>query len=342
MSLSVLHNRKLYQFAGISIIICLFEFLLLRNQLSIDQMNMFSLSSTIDFCIFIPFVYWFFLVRNKHLPAITIVPVIYISYLVAHVIIPDYMQNYLHKAILIIPILEAALFVFFIISIRKLVTVFKGLKGQERFWTDRLITSIDTVTKSKPIAEMIGTEFSIVIFTLMGIFKTSSYKCEERKEFTFHREAGYSTAIAIMIIASIIEIPVLHLIIKMFNEPLAWIISILSIYGLVWIFGDYNAMINVPTIIGEDKLLLNFGLRWRVIIDYNNIMKIHSIKDKSECPKGTLHLAVIGEPKLFIELADYVEFRGLFSIKKKAKYVSLGIDDMKIFMEEMGNKIVHE
>ena len=63
----------------------------------------------------------------------------------------------------------------------------------------------------------------------------------------------------------------------------AWIVTVLDLYGVLWLVGDYHALRLRPTRIDDDTLVLSYGLRWRASIPLDAIGSVETISSEAAC-----------------------------------------------------------
>ena len=155
--------------------------------------------------------------------------------------------------------------------------------------------------------------------------------------FSYHKNSGWSAILIVLAFLIIAETIAFHIIIGKWNNIAACLFTVLSIYALLWLWGDYQAIRLLPIILCNDSLHIHIGLRWKAKIFINNIVDVKRIsselsdKDKSNYLKA----AIIGEPDFLITLKEPIVAEGLYGLKKKVIKVGIAIDEPDLFEEKI-------
>ena len=136
--------------------------------------------------------------------------------------------------------------------------------------------------------------------------------------FTLHRGAISSVLLPLLVIASFAELPLLHLVIHShapaaMRLPLHAALVGLTVWGLLWMFGDRSAVRHVPHVIAEEELLLNVGLRVAVRIPS---FGVHGVRVLEGAPRDWMaelevdrrdvaFVTPVDKPNVLIELANH-------------------------------------
>jgi hypothetical protein len=106
----------------------------------------------------------------------------------------------------------------------------------------------------------------------------------------------------------------------------AWTLTVLSLYGALWLIGDFHSIRVHPIIVAPGMLYLRTGLRWRANIALEKIEDVHA--GSPENPKaGDYVRASILWPRASIVLNEPVELHGLFGRKRIARRIGVSVDD---------------
>lgn len=295
-----------------------------------------SLALTLDFALGIPALYYFLLVRKKQAPAITLIPVIILSLIIAGFVLPSSQQIYLDWLKKLIPVLELIVLGFVFSKIRKIAHSFHEAKRSEIYVTDALTASVKQALGNVPGLGFILTEFSLLYFAFAGWFKKYSSSDPGHLPFSYHRRSGYAGVVLLVLIT---ETTALHLLLQRWSALAAWIFTGLSIYSAFWLLGDYHAMRLHPIVLTREFLYLRIGLRWRAVIPLAEIIDIQNFSPREKRANDYLRLTVFGDPRFVIHCKQQVMVRGLFGIKREVSQIGLSVDDEKLFREELNRRI---
>ena len=156
--------------------------------------------------------------------------------------------------------------------------------------------------------------------------------------FTYHKTTQYTVLFWLMFISTVISTPVFHFFLMQWHEWIAWIVTGLTIYGLIWLYRDYTVIKHKPIILLEDKLLIRIGIRWKVDIDLSNIESIESSVSEETEEEYTNISILATEKNIFINLYEPIEVEGMFGITKTTSKIALYVDEVDNFRKYILSK----
>lgn len=154
--------------------------------------------------------------------------------------------------------------------------------------------------------------------------------------FSYHKTNEYIAIFIGLMVLFIGESIAVHYFLVTIDNKVAWIATLASIYTVLWICGDFQAIRLNPITISQEKIALNAGKRWRVVINREMIEEILDINKAEHLTKRKdyLDMTVAGEPSLLIALKEPVKVKGLFGIKRSCKYFGIFVDDLAAFKSQ--------
>lgn len=177
----------------------------------------------------------------------------------------------------------------------------------------------------------------IFYYVFFGWFlKKKSF--ENTTEYTYHKESTYGAIFWVFFILMLIETPVVHFLLSLWNEYVAWIVTGFSLYGMVWFIGDYKAIKHYPIRVTKNHVYIRIGLRSKVDIEIDNIDTVSkSVKEDEKINYENILLmsASMSEPNIYIALKEKVKLKGLFGISKEVDKVALSLDEPSVFINDI-------
>ena len=198
--------------------------------------------------------------------------------------------------------------------------------------------SLRRVLGDTPAIPILMTEFSMLFYAVGGWFIRPYGETSQRAgrvSYSTHVKSGYGIMALAIIGLSLVEIPLVHLVVSQFNNTLAWILTLLTLYTVVWLTGDYHAIRLHPIVIDETHLHLRAGMRWRVSVPRAQIREIRTLTLAERNKKEALDLSVTGNARLLLRTNEPVTVRGLFGIRRVTKTIAFAIDDEAGFLERI-------
>jgi hypothetical protein len=106
------------------------------------------------------------------------------------------------------------------------------------------------------------------------VLSTGKKRELKENEFSYHKDSGTITLLIAIIFIVAIETLVLHILLTKWSSLVAWILTFLSIYSGIQIFGFLKSMFKRPISIENNKLFLRYGIMNETTIDLKNIDNI--------------------------------------------------------------------
>lgn len=326
-------------FLGLALTIFAAEFWIVNSIYFTRNPGVIALAITLDLVLGVPALYYFFVISKKQAPAITLIPVIVLTLVIAGFVLPSTQQTPLDWLKKLIPVLELIVLGFILGKIRVIMRNFRAAKQNEIYATDALAVSVKQALGNVPGLGMVLTEFSLIYFAFGGWFKKFTSHDPSHIPFSYHRKSGYAAIVGVLLLVLITETTALHLLLQRWSPLAAWIFTGLSIYSLLWVLGDYHAMRLHPIVLTREFLYLRMGLRWRATVPLAEIINIQNFSPREKRTADYLRLTVFGDPRFVIRCKQPVTVQGLFGIKRKVHRIGLAVDDEKLFREELNQRL---
>jgi hypothetical protein len=277
----------------------------------------------IDLTVVVPFCYWLlFLDRGTTL--LRLMPVFLLSLAGAAVVLPaDFGWVVQYLRVLAVPA-ELALVGYLLWRMRG---YYRGLQAQgTEDVLERLHESFTAVLQRPRLAAVLAYETAVLHYAL-GCWRQRPDPGDTTR-FAYHRNGGYGAIVGVLMMVCAIEVFVVHLAVTRWSPTAAWVLTILGVYTMVWLVADYHAARLRPLVVGDDALWVRLGLRWRLRIPYDCIVRAHP-RGKEELSRrtpGYLHAALLVEPHIVVELREPMQAAGPYGIGKQVTRVGIAVD----------------
>lgn len=330
-------TNKLFLFflsaAASVIVVC---YLIIGSQKYFANADLFSLAITADVVFFIPLIY-FLLIRKSSVPNITVIPVVFLAFAAASLLLPSGDQLYLEKAKLLLVPVELFAIGFIIYKVRTAATAYKSLALGTDDFLQKVRSSLYKILEVKKAADIFATEISVIYYGFFGW--NGKKEMGKEAEFSYHKKSGYGAVVGTFFFLILIETFSLHLVVNHWSSMAAWILTILSMYGIIFMFADYNAARKRPILIGDHELQIRIGFRWFISIPFEKIRSVQAGVWKNKPGKDYFKMALIGQDNVRVELKETVTALGLYGISKNFTCAGLFIDEKNTFINLLQTKI---
>ena len=294
-----------------------------------------AIAITFDLLLTVPFVY-FLLIRKTNIPKTTVVPLLIFGMVVCTFVLPTENQYYLSLfKTWVFPVIEISIISFVIYKVRKAI---KGYKANKEVSVDFFTTLKNTCYELLPNKAVIPvvTEIAVFYYGFMYWRKREL----EKNEFSYHKNSGTITLLVAIIGIVAIETVVLHILLAKWSNLAAWILTFLSIYSGLQLFGFLKSMLKRPISIENNQLHLRYGIMTETTIDIKNIDCVEISSKDIEINNETRKLSFLGELEshnVIIRLKEENQLIGLYGIKKTYKNIALYVDDKVAFKNQIEN-----
>ena len=331
----MLRSGSFYNFLVFGIPILMFAALglIATSSLFRENAEALSIGITIDLLVCIPLVY-FLLIRKTRIPKTTIIPVLILGLVVGKLILPGQHHFYLDLfKKWMLPFIELSVLGFVIYKVTRAVKSFKITDTGEKDFYDHLKDTCKDIIPGYFVIPVV-TEIAVFYY---GFVNWRKHELKEN-EFHYHKESGSVPLLAVIIFLIFVETIVLHILLALWNETIAWILTLLSIYSLIQIFGIMRSLSKRPAIIGKEKLYLRYGIMKETEIDLNNIDSIEISDRDIELDADKAKLSLLGNLEshnLLLHLKNRSILNGPYGKTTSFKTLAFQIDDKVAFKNKI-------
>ena len=302
--------------------------------------NKLSLAITIDLLITSPFIY-FLLIRKTSIPKTTVFPFIILGVVVCSFIIPTENQYYLSLfKTWLLPLIELLVLIFVTYNVIKAIREYKLNKSE---------ASSDFFTILKQTCYNILPKVAVIPFvTEISVFYYGFVYWKKRElktnEFSYHKESGTIGLIFGILLLILVETITLHFLLEKWSAVAAWILTGLSIYTAIQVFGFSKSIVKRPIIIEDNLIYLRFGIMNETVINILDITSIELSSKDIELDKETRKLSFLGNldsHNTVITLKTENTLTGLYGVKKTYKTLAFSVDEKHKFKNQINEILNH-
>lgn len=327
------------RFAKFLIPLALFigTYFFIKSPYFLENSSTLTFAVSADLLLTIPIVY-FLLIRKTSIPKTTVVPMMIIGLAIGFFSLPEANQEYLQLfKTWFLPVIEVGVASFIIYKVRKAVLFHRKQENKSLDFFTALKTTCAEILP-KPAVVPFATEISIFYY---GFVYWKRRKLAEN-EFSNHKESSSLALFFILIVIVAIEIVPIHILLAKWSEVAAWILTILSAYSGLQIFGFAKSLMKRPIAVENDRVLLRYGVMQEAEIPIEDIKKITLTTKEFDKEENITRLSLLGEAEghnVLIETHNEQIVRGLFGIKKTFTKIALHVDKKGEFKAYLENKL---
>ncbi|MCC2546965.1 hypothetical protein LJY25_10955 [Hymenobacter sp. BT175] len=320
-------SRYLLQFLFLSLLVGAAEWLVTHSAAFQLRGPVMALAVTVDLTVGIPALYYFFVARRYQLPLSTVAVVFTLSLGVAAWLLPPDGQQYVGWLRNLLLVAEPLLTVLVLVRLRGVLRAYRAARLHYPDFTDNLASSFRTVFGSAlaPVVSEVAMFRYALLFWLTPAPLPAS---QSTHSFSMHRESAFTAIMATLLLVSVVEMTVVHLLVMRWHPGAAWALLGLSAYSLLFVLGHLHAVRQRPVLVQEQVLMLRVGLLWRVRLPRAAIASAVPIRELPALPE-LLNLAgpLVTAPNVLLTLHEPVAASGPYGLRKKAPHLALYVDE---------------
>lgn len=146
-------------------------------------------------------------------------------------------------------------------------------------------------------------------------------------QFTMGRKGSDATAMMVLIGIGLIELLLVHLVLRSFYPTLALIFTSATAIALVYLFGVARSLSAVPTTLSDDTLIIRLGALRQQAIELAQIAEVVPLMSGQESRGDTLTLSIFDPPNVRLQLCEPIPGPALFGTPRQCCWVDFRTDD---------------
>lgn len=296
--------------------------------------QLMSRAITIDLILTTPLVY-FLLIRKKSIPKFTVVPFFIGGIVIASIILPPSYQDLLSVVkIWVLPMVELIIFSLVLRKIIHLRREFKSLRSERLDFLTALRQSTKALLPPR-IASIFTMEIGLFYFTFFH-WKKAVYR---PNEFSYHKKTGILGVLAVLLLVATIELFSVHLLLHHSYPTLAWVLSIISLYGLIQLIGLMKSIPHTPIQIGADAVTIRMGLFQEAVIPFEALDSVELTMADYPKEDSSYQKITPFDHNCIIHLKTDQTLLSFFGVKKSFRHLVLAVDDLTGFKAALESEI---
>ncbi len=302
----------------------------LRQPLIAANSN-YSLIVTLDLAVVAPAVCFLLVRRRRQLAPSVLIATIVFGGFVSGLLFRDVWTG---RGLIVLAVLELLLLAFFAArTVTFIDRVRTGLRAGEPL-EQVLHKGLEAAygrSPALPVLRLALTELFLIYYGIFGSFRRTPNVNPDI--FSYHRSQDTGTSLALMLIVAFEAVPV-HFLVHQWSSVAAWILTGLSLYTLLWLLGDYQALRLKPIEFTATHLRLYTGLRWQANIALEAVAELVPVDAACNTYVDT---SLTKTPRFFLRLKRPTPVFGLFGRRTEATFTGIYVDDPKRFQTRFQN-----
>lgn len=305
----------------------------------LNQFAGLAMGITYDLTLTAPLVY-LYLIRKRKVPLITVVPFFVFGVLSATLLLPKHQQYHLNLIkTYLLPVVELSVLSIISYHVYKTVKVFKDTANESADFYIILKESAIKALGYPKIAKIFASEIVMVYYALFSWRKVPTV----RSSFTSFKENGITALLGVILFIMLVETFLVHLLVIKWNESVAWVLSLGSLYAALQMIGHLKALRSRFSELKDNQLLIKYGLFGDMKVDINKIMRIelspNNIQDANRKVEKLALLKQVESHNVAIYFTEQQTVEKAYGIIKECDTVLLHIDNEKEFVKTINKAL---
>lgn len=281
----------------------------------------------LDLLLVIPLAFYLLAVRRGGWPPVTLGLVLSLSFTGAALVLPGE-RELLGRLFWIVSIpAELGIVAWIVVRTRRSLQS-AGPAGADDL-PERLRAVARDVLPVHRAADAIAFEMAVLAYALLA-WRRQPHAPAGREVFPHHCKSGYGAIVFALMVVTLAEAVPIHILVTRWSPGVAWGLTVLSAYGMLWFLADWRAARLRPHLLDADELQIRAGLRWSVRIPRERIAALHKKLPQGAGP--TLRTALpVGAGPVWLELTEPVTAEGPYGIERRARWIAVAVDDPESF-----------
>jgi len=188
---------------------------------------------------------------------------------------------------------------------------------------DALEAALGRAGLPRRLTAFVATELALLGHVLLG------WRAPRRGagDFTVHVEKGWLLYAGTFAALAAVETVGLHVVVHPHAPVLAWVLTALSLYGVLWIVGDALALRRGGVRIADDGLRIEIGVRWRARLRWSQIAGVERVAGAPAAAPDVVDASLLGA-NLVIQLSSPAPVAGPLGRRRSASRIALTVDDV--------------
>jgi hypothetical protein len=290
-------------------------FVLASSQLFERAPALGSFGITFDLLVTVPAAFYLVVVRPRGLSRLTLVPCVIASAWMGFLVLPPEHRQFLTAARFLIAPAELGLVGYGAVRAWRLL---RSGAHPGRDVPDAVRAGLREVVRFPAVADAVAAEVALFWFALLS-WRSRPRLAPGAIAFTQHRKSGMMGIVGAVSFACAVEAVGVHLVAAQWSAKVAWVLTALSIYGVVWLVGLGRSVVLRPTVVEREGLRVRIGALYEAEVPFDAIAEVAAVRagPANRRAPGYLHAALFAAPRLMIELKEPVEARGLYGNRKR-------------------------
>jgi len=294
-----------------------------------------AIALTLDLVVVVPVAFYLLVVRPCRLPLVALVPAILLSALAASQVLPADRQQTLHVLRALAAPMELGVIGW--IAWRAAGAWREARRDATADPLEQIRNAAFGLTRNDRAAAVFATEVGVFLYAI-GSWWARPHAPAGASAFTHHRRSGHAGIVVGFILVMFVEGLAVHFLVRTWSAPAAWLLSIGTAYGALWLIADYRATVLRPILVGDDSVLIRAGFRCTIQVP---LARIAAVGFRKPGPgKENVNLTFLGSPTHWLTLSEPMVAEGPYGFRRRVRSIGIAPDAAEDFDRLLRERLV--
>lgn len=290
---------------------------------------------TMDMVVVVPVAFYLLVVRRQGLPLVTLAPVLVLSVLAASQVLPaDHQQPLRVLEALTVP-MELGLLSW--IAWRAARALRRARRDAEADPLEQLQHAAFELTRNNRVAAVLALELGVLYYAF-GSWWARPHAPAGSSAFTHHRRSGHAGIVLIFLLVMAAEGLAVHVLLLKWSALVAWLFTIGTAYGALWLIADYRATVLRPILVSDESILIRAGFRCLLRVPRACIAEVG--RTKPAFGRESLNLTFLGTPTRWLTLSEPMLALGPYGFRRRVRAIGIEPDTAEAFHRILDSRAV--
>ncbi|RKR80253.1 hypothetical protein BDD43_0349 [Mucilaginibacter gracilis] len=237
----------------------------------------------------------------------------------------------------IVPIVELLSVSYLVIRVRKALKHLDSKADSSGDFYNELKKVTFSIIPNK-IAYVVTSEIAVIYY----LFFNHKKMLYNDKKFSYHKDTGAIALFGVLIFMVIVETMAFHLLLVRWSPKVAWILTVITAYAGVQLWGMTRAFLKRPIEITSNSLLLRYGLLAETEVPLINIQSVElltKLDDSEPYVQQLSPLKLLNDFNVVVRLHQPAELCFIYGKVKTYQTIAFHVDKKQLFIECLNSKL---
>lgn len=186
------------------------------------------------------------------------------------------------------------------------------------------------------LGEVLATELVLGRYALLGGWSRPEVGPAD-SAFSTYQKSGFVALLATAAGLSVLETAAAHLVVGHWYPRVAWGLTIVGVYSLLWLLAHGQAVRCRPVLVSPQAVTVRIGMIWRVVLPLDAILSVQTIKEEPRAAPGQLNAArlLLVAPNLLLTLAAPQVVHGPYGLRRTVRRLAIYVDEPQRLQQQL-------